>query len=453
MNNHLESAQESTRILGMFVAEQLSQRVKLDGCSPIEFSFDRTAPLVRRMESVARLGQVVPQQAEVEELELVFNRVQMEILPPATRQAAERNIQLESAPLKVDEGPCVGAAHAAHAAHELDSDDDLEPYDMSEDKVESKWEAPRYIRDVMDFLGNASSEEDACERVRLALESGESVIRQQLAREHGSLVDQLLKILIHLDDKYCIDNFCTLRLRTLIAVAASHPLESAAFLTAEFYRPNYSVSQRLDMLHVISAVARELSSQPSPSCQARMVDKARPSDDEESWREVVRQRIESNTRRFFPARRQNNNAAVVVDNGFTPVAGSFFFPLVEKVDCCLVYLKLIDEDYFILSTLLSTLAVIVGCTGPVSIVWRMARSLVDIVWLLRLHSQASVRESALVAYAQALMVFDRDMLTSHYALEVAEWKEWLVDTIDKDPSPQVRSWASHALSLLAHLLN
>ena len=442
VNHHLESAQVKTRILGMFVAEACTRRIHPDS-PPLTFAYDRTQPDIQRLEGLLRPEETEPSHEDLVDFEVLLEHVGNDVHKlNGPRLLPSKSVQMTD---KVQVLQPEAVAHAP--VDDLDSDDDLEPYDMSEDTVTSKWEAPNYVRDVMDMLGNAENDEDAYQREMQSLRVSETIIREQLPREHPSLARQFLKILIDLQDRFSIPDFHVLRMKALVAVCVSHPQETAAYLTREFYQPNYSICQRLDMLHVINAASKELSSQPIASQTCALEASHRP---EEDWRLVVRLRIESNTRRFFP-KSSNVRDPVGFQNGFSAVAGCFFFPLAEKLDQCFTFLKMMDEDFVLLSTLLCTLAAIVYCSGPVSVVSRMVRSLVDIVWLLRLHRQSSVRESVLVAFIQSLMVTSKDTLLSHYTFEMVEWKHWLIHTSLEDPSPEVRSLAQHALSLLQHL--
>jgi len=445
VNHHLESAQLKTRVLGMFVAETCTRRMHPDG-PPLTFAYDRTQPDILRLEGLLRPEELMAGgEGDSQDFEVLLSQTRNGGLVKldSARLPASKSLTEKDEVKSKDPPESVGRV----VADDLDSDDDLEPYDMSEDTVESKWEAPHYIHDVMEMLGNAENDQDAYQREMLSLGAAETVIREQLPREHPSLARHFLKILVDLQDRFSLPNFHVLRMKAMVAVCVSHPPESALFLTREFYQINYSIGQRLDMLHVINAASKEMSSRPIAS-QAIVLQS--PESPEEDWRMVVRRRVESNTRRFFP-NSSNVRNPVAFQNGFSAVAGSFFFPLAEKLDECFTFLKLMDQDFVLLSTLLCTLAAIVYCSGPVGVVSRMVRSLVDIVWLLRLHRQSSVRESALVAFIQSLMVTSKDTLLSRYTFEAVEWKDWLVHTSMEDPSPEVRSLAQHALSLLQHL--
>jgi hypothetical protein len=75
------------------------------------------------------------------------------------------------------------------------------------------------------------------------------------------------------------------------------------------------------------------------------------------------------------------------------------------------------------------------------------------IWFLRLHREPSVREASLTAFIQSLLSVSNHQLMANHALEIADWKDWLLEAMEHDPSTQVRSLAQNAISLLAHQLN
>jgi telomere length regulation protein len=449
VNHHLESPQVAVRIIGMFVAEVCTRRIHPDGPA-LEFTYDKTDALVLQLQDL--LLPKENEECDVEDFETVLERIQKTTSPNIPSNYDQHQVKPPVAVLQPS-SQSKQILKTVTSQEDLDSDDDLEPYDMSEDTVESKFEAPYYIRDLMDMLGNTQNEAEEYEKLRLALEVSEEIIRQQLPREHPSLASQLLSILIHLQDKFSLPDFIGLRRRGLIAVCVSQPMESAQFLTGEFYRTNYSVVQRLDMLHVISTAVQELSSRPvSTTSSIEDTNSVQQVvSDRQDWRQVVSRRIEANTRRFSST--SHRHEPVKYQNCFSPLAGYFFFPLAEKLDRCLVHLSLMDQDFVLLSSLIRTLTTILHCTGPVPLTERMVRTLVDMIWFLRLHREPSVREASLTAFIQSLLSVSNHQLMANHALEIADWKDWLLEAMEHDPSTQVRSLAQNAISLLAHQLN
>ena len=446
MHHHLESANPQVRLQAMVIAELCVPLVHPQ-IAPPNFHLDRKETYVSQLEALFHEREVECGEARPVSFEQLLGNLECGDVAQDQSLASRREEQIRS-DVPRDPAARIASGNVVSTPEEIDSDDDLEAYDMSEDTVCRKCSSPHYVTDLMDMLGDVENDDEECERVLLALQVGERLIRDQLPRDQPCLTQQLLAILIDLHDKYSIADFRSMRFNCMVAAGVSHVDEAARFLTAHFYRTNYSIAQRLDLLHVISAIARELSCQ--RDTEVAGATGARCGAPEAPWRQVVEKRIEAKTRRFFS--RVDRKGVVHCENRFTPFAGSFFFPLAEKWDRCFVFLDLVGQDFMVLSTLLCTLACIVHCTGPVGVVGRMSRSLFDIVRVLRFHRQASVRESTLVAFSQALLVTKSENLMSNYSLELTEWKDWLVEAMDEDSSSEVRSLAQNALSILNYAL-
>ena len=88
-------------------------------------------------------------------------------------------------------------------------------------------------------------------------------------------------------------------------------------------------------MQVLGGAAQELS-QPAGSSQSAEHEKptnkitpVQSQNSPEGWREIVRQRIESKTRRFAKGAKKE---VVASKNRFGAVAGSFFYPLMANFD-------------------------------------------------------------------------------------------------------------------------
>ncbi|XP_058013907.1 telomere length regulation protein TEL2 homolog isoform X2 [Ahaetulla prasina] len=180
---------------------------------------------------------------------------------------------------------------------ELDSDDDLVPYDMSQDKELKTTRAPTYIRDCFEILTGSEN----AEKYEAALGVLETLIRRDTATAQEMSVE-LAKVLLHLEEKSYIEGFAGLRQGALVALTIADPIRVAKYLTSEFYSLNYSLRQRMDILDVLAVSAQELSrpaSSPSkpntshPSIQIISQNSSSP-----DWKKVVDERIRSKTRRF-----------------------------------------------------------------------------------------------------------------------------------------------------------
>lgn len=132
---------------------------------------------------------------------------------------------------------------------------------------------------------------------------------------------ELARVLLHLTDSYALSDFASLRHKALVALAVTCPSPTAHYLTSEFYAPNYTLRQRMDILEVyglckpshphtltliltsshfqvLSSAALELA-QPGSSDSGDSSDGVRGERgerDTKPWEEVVRQRLRAKTR-------------------------------------------------------------------------------------------------------------------------------------------------------------
>uniref|UniRef100_A0A803WAR5 Telomere length regulation protein TEL2 homolog n=1 Tax=Ficedula albicollis TaxID=59894 RepID=A0A803WAR5_FICAL len=241
---------------------------------------------------------------------------------------------------------------------ELDSDDDLIPYDMSEDK-ELKIKAPVYIRDCIEVLtGSRPEDVDKWEATVKALES---LVRRNPAATREVSVE-LAKILLHLEEKTCIEGFVEIRQRAQVAVLTTDPIPVAKYLTSQFYSLNYSLRQRMDILDVLVLAAQELScpkflgKTKHSGVQKPCIPLLPGSDSSKDWRRIVDERIKSKTRRFDMG--QSRVELASHPNEFNSVAGYFFFPLIQHFDRPLTTFDLLGEDHLVLGRLVHTLAIL-----------------------------------------------------------------------------------------------
>ncbi|KFP82085.1 Telomere length regulation protein TEL2, partial [Apaloderma vittatum] len=329
------------------------------------------------------------------------------------------------------------------------SDDDLIPYDMSEDK-ELKTKAPVYIRDCIEVL-TGSEDVDKWEATVKALES---LIRKNPAASREVSVE-LAKVLLHLEEKTCIEGFVELRQRAQVAVLTTDPVPVAKYLTSQFYSLNYSLRQRVDILDVLVLAAQELSypkshgktkhsSAPKPCIQI-----IPESDSPKDWRRVVDERIKSKTRRFATSQPQVELASS--PNAFSSVAGHFFFPLIQHFDRPLTTFDLLGEDHFVLGRLVHTLAVLMYLAVNTVAVAAMGKALLEFVWALRFHTDSYVRQGLLSCISSILLSVPVERLLEDMTEELLETQSWLGDVMEKDPDGECRRLALQTLLLMENL--
>uniref|UniRef100_A0A8C0VLE6 Telomere length regulation protein TEL2 homolog n=1 Tax=Cyanistes caeruleus TaxID=156563 RepID=A0A8C0VLE6_CYACU len=334
---------------------------------------------------------------------------------------------------------------------EFDSDDDLIPYDMSEDK-ELKIKAPVYIRDCIEVLtGSRTEDVDKWEATVKALES---LVRKNPAATREVSVE-LAKILLHLEEKSSIEGFVELRQRTQVAVLTTDPIPVAKYLTSQFYSLNYSLRQRMDILDVLVLAAQELScpkfcgKTKHSGAQKPCIQLLQGSDSSKGWRRVVDERIKNKTRRLDKGHCDMELASR--PNEFNSVAGYFFFPLIQHFDRPLTTFDLLGEDHLVLGRLAHTLAILMYLAVNTVAVTAMGKALLEFVWALRFHTDSYVRQGLLSCISSLLLSVPTERILADMTEELLETQSWLGDVMEKDPDGDCRRLALQNLLLMENL--
>ncbi|KAM6320021.1 telomere length regulation protein TEL2 homolog [Podargus strigoides] len=429
---HLDSNLPQIRRLGMIVAESISAKIITDG-PVLKFQYEDDDE-ARELKS---LLVHTPPSCVVSSLPDDDRNEKADAALPLVLESNKKSHT--AAPVMPDEG----------SDAELDSDDDLIPYDMSEDK-ELKTKAPVYIRDCIEVL-TGSEDVDKWEATVKALES---LVRKNPAATREASVE-LAKILLHLEEKTCIEGFVELRQRAQVAVLTTDPIPVAKYLTSQFYSLNYSLRQRTDILDVLVLAAQELS---HPRCHGKTKQSGaqKPcihllpgSESSKDWRRIVDERIKSKTRRFAMGQSQVELASS--PNEFSSVAGYFFFPLIQHFDRPLTTFDLLGEDHFVLGRLVHTLAILMYLAVNTVAVTAMGKALLEFVWALRFHTDSYVRQGLLSCVSSMLVSVPAERLLEDLTEELLETQSWLGDVVEKDPDGDCRRLALQNLLLMENL--
>ncbi|NXG48815.1 TELO2 protein, partial [Psilopogon haemacephalus] len=437
---HLDSNLPRIRRLGMIVAESISVKINTEGPA-LKFQYEEDDE-VRELKSL--LVQTTPCSA-------------VPSLPD--EEENEEAAGLPSASDSDQKSPTAAPLLPAEDSDsELDSDDDLIPYDMSEDK-ELGTKAPLYLRDCMEVL-TGCEDVDKWEATVKALES---LIRKNPAATREVSVE-LAKILLHLEEKSCVEGFVELRQRAQVAVLTTDPIPVAQYLTSQFYSLNYSLRQRVDILDVLVLAAQELS---YPNSHGKTKHSVAPkpgiqllpgSDSSKDWRRIVDERIKSKTRRIATLVSRLcvslGQAQVELPSGpneFNSVAGHFFFPLIQHFDRPLTTFDLLGEDHFVLGRLVHTLAVLMYLAVNTLAVTAMGKALLEFVWTLRFHTDSYVRQGLLSCVSSVLLSVPAEHLLEDMTEELLETQSWLGDVVEKDPDGDCRRLALQNLLLMENL--
>ncbi|XP_068084676.1 telomere length regulation protein TEL2 homolog [Anabrus simplex] len=342
---------------------------------------------------------------------------------------------------------------------EMDSDDDEDSGDYTRCSVPndtpiSTAKQPKYLRDLRDGL----LETKDFDTFRESLKISKTLIKSQLPNDDVNLGIELINIFLSLEEKFCVKDFENIRLSALVSIVTVFPAPCAEYLCLQFSTGfgKYSVHQRMLMLDVLMASARELAQLTIETVVAK-----RSIAEEESKLDIVERRIESHTRRFISSRKEQPLLKI---NKFAAVAGSFFFPLLQnfgRTQGGLWYepgYSSLDKDYLVLVHILHTLDVIVTCAVNCPVVVRMGAELLDVAWSLRYHCEAKVRLAVMCCIGAVVMSVPTSRLKTDLQGPLHESFLWLLDSTSTvpgkgDPDVDCRKVAAHVALLITNVFN
>ncbi|KAG5898813.1 hypothetical protein JTB14_011023 [Gonioctena quinquepunctata] len=336
---------------------------------------------------------------------------------------------------------------------ELDSDDDLEPYDLSNDIKVSKKNPPAYLRDLRDGLLETQDQEIFV----LSLENCEDIITKQLPDDDCSIGLEILEVLISLEQRFFVENFEDLVFQSCVGITYVYPAYYTEYLCKQIHADvgTYSISKRIFMLDILKQTAKNLSNIKRDGTSEER--KTKRQEELESAEEVIRKRLQSKTRYFA-----KHNIVIKREqvNKFSEVAGSFFFPLLYGFS----HNKLLnnqftqsDSDFIFLIHFIETLAVIMCASQNCPIAPRMAKEIFHFSWFLRFHKEVKVRISILSLISAAIVNVPHNILVQDYLNELFEIRLWLADLLSPnvargEPNLECRSLAACAMVLVEGVL-
>lgn len=415
VQNHIASPESWIRVYGMVVAEQLTAVLQSEGPKlDFEYELDDDVKFLLSLTDVATRAQEPVVEAGVDEM------------------------------VGVGKSEKVEAANSEKVKdEELDSDDDLEPFDMSHD-VPTGARKPMYLRDCMEGLLDQENKdwmESCLQSVRGLIETRKD--------ELPDVAEELSKILLYLDDRYCTPGFVPLRQQALVSLAVNSPKIVATYLTEQFYETNLSVRQRLDILEVLALASNQLA-MPTELVSPPRVEKSVSNIADAHWKSVVAERVKAKTRTISKGRK---GPATAAKNRFSEVAGYFFYPLMSYYDRKENTLDLLGEDSFVLARLICTLGIVQDSAANCPRSSHMALCLLEFVSALKYHAEACVRDAILFALSVIFINVPTSLLLASGEQELVEIREWLQFVIEKDSFDACRLKAAQVLQLLASQVN
>ncbi|GAB1600077.1 telomere length regulation protein TEL2 homolog [Argonauta hians] len=427
MQNHLESINGDLHRLGMVVTELVVAKLQADA-TELKFTYEISDD-IKVLQNLAK----PPDKPKVAE-----NIAEVSGKCPQPSKPSSDNTAKKESQEKVSE----------QQQSDLDSDDDFEPFDMSNDKQEIKVKTPKYLRDCMEGLIGTED----CDRIESCLKVAEELIYSS----HYGLTEiaaEFAKILLHLTESHSFTSLLDCRLKALVALLVECPVETANYLTSQVYARNYNIRQRMDILSVLSVAAQKLASpkksEKKDKCFPEVPITASVIQQEESlynWREIVQKRIDSKTRYFSKNRNRQQPECVV--NRFSSVAGHFFYPLIKGFDRKDNCLDLLGDDCMVLERLLMTLGTVLYSAVNTMAVKQMGQCLLEFIWPLRYHPQSSIRRAILFGISAVYLSVPSHVLLAEMEQDSLDYRQWLQDTAKSDPDTECQRLAVQTLKIL-----
>lgn len=150
-----------------------------------------------------------------------------------------------------------GLGGGGEGESESDSDDSssLEAFDMTDDMADlSKHKRPVYLREC---LGALKPRDDA-DILESTLPRLAAIIGASFHEELVHVARDLAAALLFLQDQFCLAGFAEQRHAAMVALVSSAAKQVVPYFTAQFYSPNHSLRDRLDILEVLVDGARRM---------------------------------------------------------------------------------------------------------------------------------------------------------------------------------------------------
>jgi len=340
---------------------------------------------------------------------------------------------------------------------------------------------PRSLRECFAYLIENENE-------TLAYDKHESALMELPAMVSSrplDLVDMtptLVRILLHMEDKFNMENFVQMKMNSLMAFAVHAPIETCLHLVNEIGE-NVSLGTRLEALTVLGGMAQELSGLSELRNRQELQSKQRESQlpnnvDEIAMSSKLQRSLNlynnpnvssrsndleespqstsnvSKTRRWRRPRR----TAITVTNRFGPIAAQMMYSLFAFISRTKseesIWGGPLGEKF--LSEFLRTLSIMLDCsrTYPGNSVHVMAQDLFELAWSFHDAQSSEVRYAVLAAMGTSISLVPVEFLmrVGHFIGEgdiSSEWISFLEKCGFSDPDTDCRALALMIIGTIA----
>jgi hypothetical protein len=278
------------------------------------------------------------------------------------------------------------------------------------------------------------------------------------------VISMLVRILLHLEDKFGMDQFDEKRWNSLMALGASAPTETCLLLVGEM-RGNISLCTRLDSLSLLKGIAQDLS-----GTRRNDLPKQLMSSDQEMSRCSTKLRLARNqsetsnggnnaaselpmqlakTRRW----RKERTPTTSTPNKFGAVAVQMVYSLLSFLSQTrtdeVIWGGAIGEQF--LSEFLKTLCTMIYCasTYPSSSLLILAADLFDLAWIFHDAKCSEVRHASLLAMFTSISLLPLESVMQH----AHGTGLFLRQCSERDESSDCRQIATLILGSISEMMN
>lgn len=488
VKNHMEILDEQMRAIGMMTAEIVLNKLNKHEDEETKLHFDYngfSAEIQKQLDEIKRFSQTkVVMEKQFNEVDLnnsisilyaIVNSIDES--KSIENDVSKKSQSIQNTTIEIGSLPSQSGVNSVLVApkrnlideDDLDSDDDddLQPYDMSNDTALIEDKRPKFLRDLQEAL----VETEDPEVFEQSMVSCASLIELRLPNEQSDIGVKLLRVLIELDARFHMENFDYHRMSGCIAICCIQPKECAEFLCKEIHSEvgRYSIGKKVLMMEILGESAKVLAKLTNvkeckvPAIKSetdtvlRLIDET---DDThrrlEEAKRIVSERIEKKTRRF--AHPTANIFKGATPNKFANVAGSFFFPLLYGIgkDELKFYgmenaLKH-DTDNILLLNLLRTIGTITFASQNCPIINKITPEVLQLGTALRFHTESKIRLAVLQMIAAALLSTPKALLQLHFSVYLMEIKDWLEDRLSLhivkgEKDKECRELSQHILAI------
>ncbi|KAJ0170671.1 hypothetical protein K1T71_013443 [Dendrolimus kikuchii] len=313
---------------------------------------------------------------------------------------------------------------------ELDSDDDLVPYDMTNDIPVNAGKRPLYLRDLIENIVEAK---DAV-LFEESLEVSEELVTKQLKGEDSKIATELLDLFVHLEAKYHVDDFDSIKFDTCVAIVCSQPKVCAEYICKEFHTDvgRYSIATKIFMLDVLSEAVNKISNQfDSDNDMKDELHNVNEELSDNNPEELIRQRLLSKTR-YFHTKRQHPFAKATV-NRFAEVSDSFFYPLVNGFGCKQLSLSRHslkqDIDNILLFKYLQVVGNVILASKNCPNCRKYCSEILQILVYLRYTQDPKFQSCVISLLASVVLVLPSSVLKFEFFDLILDFRSWLVECL------------------------